>query len=115
MTKALEKTVEEDTHVAQTDVTLMGNDASEQNMSRFPSITHLLDMEYLGSISQLLCDNNSYNTTFDFQNTIGNAGIDNNAEKPQLGEIPYQDMDSGNIFSQPMVVNPVYDIRGFGS
>ncbi|KAF5443354.1 hypothetical protein F2P56_035915 [Juglans regia] len=115
VTKALEQTVE-DTHVAQTDVTLMGNDASEQNMSRFPrtcSITHLLDMEYLGSISQLLCDN-SYNTTFDFQNTIGNAGTDNNAEKPQLGETPYQYMDSGNIFSQPMVVNQVYDIRGFG-
>lgn len=94
-------------------------DASEhQHMSKFPrtcSITQLLDMEYLGPISQLLCDN-SYNSTFDFQNTIGSE------EKPKLGEMPYQYMmdsgkfqvNQGSILSQPIFLNPVYDMPGFG-
>jgi len=121
MAKVLDRKVEEDSLPAQIDVTLP-NDASEQHMSKFPrtySLSQLLDMECLGPISQLLCDN-SYNSNFDYQNMIGNAGTDN-AEKPQLGEIPYQYMDSGkfqvnqgaSIFSQPMFLNPVYDMRGF--
>lgn len=118
MAKPLEQK-EEESQPAQIDLKL-AHDASEQHMSKFPrtfSITHLLDMEYLGSISQLLSDN-PYNSTFEFPNTIANAGTDS-AEKPQLGEIPYQYMDSGkfqvnqgsSIFSQPIFLNPVYDIR----
>jgi hypothetical protein len=88
-----------------------------QHMSKFPrtcSITQLLDMDYLGPISQLLCDN-SYNSTFDFQNTIGSE------DKPKLGEMPYQYMmdsgkfqvNQGSILSQPIFLNPVYDMPGF--
>ncbi|GLT54649.1 hypothetical protein SLA2020_278310 [Shorea laevis] len=81
--------------------------SEQQQISKFPrtcSITHLLDMEYLGPISHLLCDNdNSYNSGFDFQNTFGND------EKPKLGEMPYQYMmDSGKF-----QVNPVYDFPSF--
>lgn len=120
MAKVLDPKVEESLP-APIDVTLP-NDAIDQNMSKFPrpcSLTHLLDLEYLGPISQLLCDN-SYNSNFDFQNFIGNAGTDN-AERPQQGEIQYQQyldsgkfqLNQGGIFSQPMFLNPVYDVRGF--
>ncbi|XP_062161782.1 NAC domain-containing protein 2-like [Alnus glutinosa] len=89
----------------------------QEHMSKFPrtcSITQLLDMDYLGPISQLLCDN-SYNSTFDFQNTIGSE------DKPKLGEMPYQYMmdsgkfqvNQGSILSQPIFLNPVYDMPGF--
>lgn len=120
MAKVLDPKVEESLP-APIDVTLP-NDAIDQNVSKFPrpcSLSHLLDLEYLGPISQLLCDN-SHNSNFDFQNFIGNAGTDN-AERPQQGEIQYQQyLDSGkfqlnqaSIFSQPMFLNPVYDMRGF--
>lgn len=120
--KALEPKMED--VPAQSDLTVANDIASEQQMSKFPrtfSISQLLDMDYLGPISQLLCDN-SYNSTFDIQNTMGSAGGTNHAEKFQLGEIPfqYQYMDSGkfqgnqsNIFSQPRPMNSVYDMRGF--
>ncbi|XP_041010742.1 NAC domain-containing protein 2-like [Juglans microcarpa x Juglans regia] len=97
----LEQKVEDFQPAQMDDLVTFGNiDASEQHISTFPricSISHLLDMEYLSPISQLLYDNNSYNTTFDFHHTVGNAGIDD-VEKPKLGEIPYQYpfMDSGN-------------------
>ncbi|KAB1208112.1 NAC transcription factor 29 [Morella rubra] len=77
---------EEESQPAQIDLKL-AHDASEQHMSKFPrtfSIAHLLDMEYLGSISQLLSDN-PYNSTFEFPNTIANAGTDS-AERPSWGK-----------------------------
>lgn len=97
------------------------NDANEDHSSKFPrtcSIGHLLELEYLGPISQLLNDN-SYNSTFDFQNNYASSGTDH-VHKPPLGEIAYQNTDSGkfqvnqsSILNQPMFMNPVYnDMQG---
>jgi hypothetical protein len=112
MAKSLEQKEEDFLLPAPIDVT------EQQHMPKFPrtcSITQLLDMDYLGPISQLLSDN-SYNSAFDFQNIMGN--ID---EKPKLGEMPYQYMmdsgkfqvNQGSILSQPILLNPVYDMPGF--
>lgn len=123
MAKALlEQKVEDFQPAPMDDLVTFGNDASLKHISKFPricSINHLSDMEYLSPIAELLYDTNSYKTTLDFYH---NARIDD-VEKPKLGEIAYQYpyMDAGKTqvlnqdssFSQPIVVNPVYDMHGF--
>lgn len=103
------------------------NDAPEQQqqMMKFPrtcSLTHLMELEYFGPISQLMSDN-PYNLNYDFQNTMGNntnAGQpDGRVEKLELGEMPYQYTDSGkfqvnqsSILNQQLFVNPmVYEFQ----
>jgi len=55
------------------------NDLNEQELVKFPrtcSLTNLLDMDYMGPISQILSDG-SYNSTFEFQiNTAHGGTID---------------------------------------
>ncbi|CAL5430918.1 unnamed protein product [Camellia sinensis] len=98
------------------------NDVSDSPMLKFPrtsSLSHLWELDCLGSLSQLLNDN-SYNTNSDYQNMMGSAG--NGArgiEKIQFGELPYQYMDSmkfqadhsGAVVMQPTFVNPVFQFK----
>ncbi|KAJ7953840.1 putative NAC domain-containing protein [Quillaja saponaria] len=119
--KAME--LKEDSKNTQLHIIPAANDDSEQQMMKLPrtfSLTNLLEMDYLGSITQLLCDT-SCNSTFDLQNNMGNPGS-YHFEKPQLGEMAnYQyAADSGKFqvnqngtINQQIFVNPVYDFRGF--
>ncbi|KAL6350727.1 hypothetical protein AAG906_028189 [Vitis piasezkii] len=98
------------------------DDGGEQHQVKFPrtfSLAHLLDMEYLGPISQLLGDN-SYHSAFDFQGTISNiAGTDPpGVDKFELFQLPCQYNDStkfqvnqNHIPNQPLFVNPVYEFQ----
>ncbi|XP_024192624.1 NAC domain-containing protein 1 [Rosa chinensis] len=92
------------------------NDVKEEQVLNFPrtfSLTSLLDMDYLGPISQLLNDN----PTYDFHNMLANnAGL--NGQTFQFGDqIPYQSADSARFqvmnhsgtFNQPLFVNPAYN------
>lgn len=116
--KALEEKVELSS--PQIDITAPSN-ANEDHSLKFPrtcSISHLLELEYLGPISQLLNDN-SYNSTFEFQNNLISSGTDP-VQKLHFGEMPYQNTDSGkfqvtqsSFLNQPMFMNPVYnDVQG---
>ncbi|KAI7994778.1 NAC domain-containing protein 1 [Camellia lanceoleosa] len=98
------------------------NDVSDSPMLKFPrtsSLSHLWELDCLGSLSQLLHDN-SYNSNSDYQNMMASAG--NGArgiEKIQLGELPYQYMDSmkfqadhsGAVVMQPTFVNPLFQFK----
>lgn len=104
--------------IAQINLTPANND-SEQEMVKFPrtsSLTHLLEMDYLGPISHILSDA-TYNSTFDFQINTANGGIDPFV-KPQPVEIPYA-ADSGkyqvkqnSTINPTIFVNQVYYQRG---
>nr|TKR74414.1 NAC transcription factor 29-like [Populus alba] len=98
------------------------NDAREQQMmkiSRTCSLSHLLEMEYLGSISQLL-SGDTYNSGFDSQNLMSDAFTDH-VIKIQLGEMSPEHTDNGNfqgnqrgstsLINQPLVTNPT--VYGF--
>lgn len=108
----------EDYPIAQINLTPANNN-SEQELVKFPrtsSLTHLLEMDYLGPISHILSDA-TYNSTFDFQINTANGGIDPFV-KPQLVEIPYA-TDSGkyqvkqnSTINPTIFVNQVYDQRG---
>lgn len=93
---------------------------SEQEMMKLPrafSLAHLMDMDYLGPISQIFSDG-SDNSTFDIQNNTSNSEIDPFV-KPQMVEMPDQYAEdpgnfqmmkqSSNINNQPMFVN----LRGY--
>lgn len=119
MGKVLEEKVELSS--PQFDITAPIDSSNEDRSLKFPrtcSIAHLLELECLGPISQLL-NENSYNPTFDFQNNLTSSGTDY-AQKLQFGEMPYQNTDSGkfqvtqsSIFNQPMFMNQVYnDVQG---
>ncbi|XP_050235743.1 NAC domain-containing protein 2 [Mercurialis annua] len=87
----------------------------QQQILKFPrtfSLTHLLELDYMVPISQLLSDN-TYTSCFDFQSTMTNCGT-GNVEKFQQGEIPQQHTDSGklqvnqgSIFNQSLFANPM--------
>ncbi|KAL3581838.1 hypothetical protein D5086_016170 [Populus alba] len=104
----------ENTVDAHLDVT-PANDVSEQQMMKFPrtcSLSHLLELEYLGSISQLL-SGDTYNSNLDLQNLMSNAGTDH-VEKIQLGQMSLQNTDrgkfqgnlQGSTLNQPLFMNP---------
>ncbi|KAK7348761.1 hypothetical protein VNO80_23421 [Phaseolus coccineus] len=119
MGKSLE--AKEDYPIAQINLT-PPNNGTEHEVVKFPrtsSLTHLLDMDYLGPISHILSDA-SYTSTFDFQLNTVNGGIDPFI-KPQPLEIPnnlyaadsgkYQVKQNSTI-NPTIFVNHVYDQRG---
>ncbi|XP_014490520.1 NAC transcription factor 29 [Vigna radiata var. radiata] len=119
MGKSLE--AKEDYPIAQINLTPPNNE-TEQEVVKFPrtsSLTHLLDMDYLGPISHILSDA-SYTSSFDFQLNTANGGIDPFI-KPQPLEIPnnlyaadsvkYQVKQNSTI-NPTIFVNHVYDQRG---
>ncbi|KAL3501439.1 hypothetical protein ACH5RR_035888 [Cinchona calisaya] len=95
--------------------------ASQESQSqalKFPriySLSHLWEMEYMGSISQLFGENSYYNVVNDNQNTISSNG---NHVSRQLGEVQQQYWDTmkfqGNqsgILNQPIQVHPVFEFQ----
>nr|UBT01644.1 NAC transcription factor 40 [Litchi chinensis] len=115
--KVVDQKVEEEPLV-QIGRTGNSDDSEQQQMMRFPrtcSLTHLMEMDYFGSISQVLNDN-TYNLTHDFHDImVNNAGTDH-VEKNQLGEMPYQNNtdygkfqvnQSGTLNQQPVFLNPI--------
>ncbi|CAJ1932024.1 unnamed protein product [Sphenostylis stenocarpa] len=120
MGKSLE--AKEDYPIAQINLT-PPNNGTEQEVVKFPrtsSLTHLLDMDYLGPISHILSDA-SYNSTFDFQLNTANGGMDPFVKQQPL-EIPnnlYYAADSGkyqvkqnSTINPTIFVNQLYDQRG---
>ncbi|KAK7274863.1 hypothetical protein RIF29_15963 [Crotalaria pallida] len=120
--KNMGKSLEEKEEYPTVQINLTGaNDDNEQEMMKFPrtnSLTNLLDMDYLGPMSQILYDG-SYNSTFDYQINTANVGIDPFV-KHQLSEYPnlyaadsgkYQLKQNGNSnhYYQSLFVNQLYD------
>ncbi|XP_027359963.1 NAC domain-containing protein 2-like [Abrus precatorius] len=120
MGKSLE--AKEDYPTTQMNLTVPNGDENEHEV-KFPrtcSLTHLLDMDYLGPISQILYDG-SYNSTFDFQINTANGGMDPFVKPQPMIEMPNNPYaaDSGkyqvkqNTAINPTIfVNHVYDQRG---
>ncbi|KAK4371053.1 hypothetical protein RND71_010528 [Anisodus tanguticus] len=79
-------------------------------LPRTCSLSHLLEMDYFGSISQLF-DENSYNGIS--QNTLMtnvNGNIPQAMEKFQLGEVSHQN-NSNSFLNQPIFVNPAFQFQ----
>ncbi|CAL0310983.1 unnamed protein product [Lupinus luteus] len=73
----------------------------EQDMLKLPrtcSLTYLLDMNYLGPISQMFSDG-SYNPTFDFQLNSANVGTDPFV-KPELGEMTNNYLSGSGLYQK---------------
>lgn len=99
--KALEPKVEDlSPHI---DITTVADEATNEDHEKlkFPrtySLAQLLDLDYLGPISQLLSDN-PYNSAHDFllNNTLTNSGT-GFVQKFEFGdEMPYQNVDPGRF------------------
>lgn len=84
--------------------------AAAMKLPRVCSLTHLLEMDCFGSISQLLGDNNINNATFDNQNTTLMTATNNNGIVPFGLEVPHQYSQNG-IFNQPIFVNPAFQFQ----
>lgn len=143
MAKAVEPKVEDLTS-PQIGITAVGlglDQTNEEQMLKFPrtySIAHLLEMDYLGPISQLLNENCPYNSSHDFHNTTTNNNNNMNmnmnlppssgsgyGQKLEFGEMEYQNSDMGkfqvaqtqssqigNFNQQPVFVNQGFDVYG---
>lgn len=97
------------------------DDGGEDQLTKFPrtfSLAHLLEMDYMGPISQLL----GVNSAFDFQGTISNtSGTEQSPaglmDKFDFFQLPYQYNDSttkfqlNHIQNQHVFVNPVYELQ----
>ncbi|KAK4373235.1 hypothetical protein RND71_008619 [Anisodus tanguticus] len=76
-------------------------------LPRTCSLSHLLEMDYFGSISQLF-DDNSYNGIS--QNTLMtnvNGNVPQAMEKFQIGKVSHQNNSNSFLF-QPIFVNPAF-------
>ncbi|CAK9316723.1 unnamed protein product [Citrullus colocynthis] len=112
--------LEEKTEELPTQHDVVEGNNGQQNM-KFPrtfSITHLLDLDYLGPISQLFNDNSSINPTLGFQNT---TAAYTNVGKIEQGEMSldyssastdFQVNQSNNFFNQAIFINPANDWNG---
>lgn len=84
-------------------------------LPRTCSLSHLLEMDYFGSISQLF-DDTSYNTISQ-NNTLltnVNANVPQDMEKFQLGDVSHQYMiqnNSNTFLKQPIFVNPAFPFQ----
>ncbi|XP_022151075.1 NAC transcription factor 29-like [Momordica charantia] len=100
-----------------------GNGEQVMKFPRTFSITHLLDLDYLGPISQLFNDNSSINPTVGFQNA---TTTHTNVGKTEPGEMAFDysasadfqyvnhNHNNNNFFNQPVFVNPAFDWNGLG-
>lgn len=100
------------------------NEIEQEEVMKFPrtcSLTNLLEMDYLGPISNMLSDE-SYNSTFDFQiNTAHIGGIDPTLLMPTTTNNPYaadsskyhvKQQQNGAVNNNPTIfVNPIFDRR----
>lgn len=89
------------------------NDVQMMDFPRTSSISHLWELEYLGSISQLLNENYSYNSSYDHQNSMTtNAGLFEPARTVELGDadsMKFQMNNQSSMLKQPVFVNPVFE------
>ncbi|KAE9453321.1 hypothetical protein C3L33_14777, partial [Rhododendron williamsianum] len=116
MGRTEEQRVEES--CAQTEPT---NDATvDPQTLKFPrtfSLSHLWELDCLGSLPQLLNDNSYNSSGFDnYQNIVGVSENGPGAiQKFQFGEVPFHYMDSvkfeANHNKQPIFVNPVFQFE----
>lgn len=92
---------------------------TDSQVLKFPrtcSLSHLWELDYLGTLPQLLSDT-PYNSIFD--NNQNSMGISENGpaggiQKFQLGEAPYQYMDSVKFeanHNQPIFVQPMFQFE----
>lgn len=118
MGRTEEQRVEES--CAQTEPT---NDATvDPQTLKFPrtfSLSHLWELDCLGSLPQLLNDNSYNSSGFDnYQNIVGVSENGPGAiQKFQFGEVPFHYMDSvkfeANHNKQPIFVNPVFQFEWY--
>lgn len=102
----------------QVPVTKLDDGGDHQQLMKFPrtfSLAHLLDMDYLGPISQLIGDN-SCHSSFDFQGTISNATDPPGMEFFQLPcqyneSNKFQIINQNHIPNQPLFVNQVFELQ----
>ncbi|KAG5608129.1 hypothetical protein H5410_019410 [Solanum commersonii] len=80
-------------------------------LPRTCSLSHLLEMDYFGSISQLFDDNNSYNTISQNNTLMANGYVvpHQAMEIFQLGEVSQN--NSNSFFKQPIFVNPSFQFQ----
>lgn len=84
-------------------------------LPRTCSLSHLLEMDYFGSISQLF-DDSSYNTISQ-NNTLltnVNGNVPQDMEKFQVGDVSHQYMiqnNSNSFLKQPFFVNPAFQFQ----
>ena len=112
--KALETKVE-DSIPHNIDITAANIQVNQDQMVKFPrtySLAHLLEMDYLGPISQLLNSDNSYNSANnDFLNNTFTSSGTGFVHKVEFGEMPFQNADSGRFqLAQGSTFTPGYDM-----
>ncbi|XP_059655827.1 NAC domain-containing protein 2-like [Cornus florida] len=123
-----EQKIEEDSYAAQMVLPVAGVNAGDEQIMKFPrtmSLSQLWEFEKLGSISQLLSDNNAFNSSsFDLQNTVNHAGMSHHGgiSKIESGEVPYQQpphtdtakfqANHSSVLNQTIFMNPVFDFQG---
>lgn len=90
-------------------------------LPRICSLSHLLELDYFGSIPQLLGDNLLYDDDQSYtMNNVSNTN--NNVEKFQLGDqVSSQQQNTNNItsnncniffnYQQPLFVNPTFQFQ----
>ncbi|XP_016451105.1 NAC domain-containing protein 1-like isoform X1 [Nicotiana tabacum] len=126
-TMEMMKAEEEEESEAQIEITNndieVGATTSGPQTSKLPrncSLSHLLELDYFGSIPQLLGDN-SYHTSFDndqsytLMNNV-NTNVVHQMEKSQLGEVSHQYNSQNNNYNiffnqQPVFVNPAFQFQ----
>ncbi|KAI4328472.1 hypothetical protein L6164_020824 [Bauhinia variegata] len=117
--KAFEQKV--DDPIAQINITAASDETAQQMMKlpRACSLTHLLDMDYFGSISQILAEGTYNSSPFDFPINMANVGIDPFVKSHMGDNMPTNyAADSGKFqvkqnstVNEPIFMNHVYDSR----
>ncbi|XP_027153866.1 NAC domain-containing protein 2-like [Coffea eugenioides] len=109
--KALDIKAEDQSTETLTTADAASCEPQQTQLSKFPricSLSHLWEMECMGTISQLFGDN-SYNAVYDNQNIVNSNG---NHVSRQLGEVPHQFQgNQSGILNQPVYVHPVYEFQ----
>lgn len=110
--KALDIKAEDQSAETVTAADAASYEPQQTQLSKFPricSLSHLWEMEYMGTISQLLGENSYNNAVYDNQNIVNSNG---NHVSRQLGEVPHQFQgNQSGILNQPVYVNPVYEFQ----
>lgn len=122
MMKAGEEDLEGQIEITNNDIEVVGATTSGPQTNKLPrncSLSHLLELNYFGSIPQLLGDN-SYHTSFDndqsyIMNNV-NTNVVHQMEKSQVGEVSHQHSSQNNNYNiffnqQPLFVNPAFQFQ----
>ncbi|XP_009773865.1 NAC domain-containing protein 1 [Nicotiana tabacum] len=122
MMKAEEEESEAQIEITNNDIEVVGATTSGPQTNKLPrncSLSHLLELDYFGSIPQLLGDN-SYHTSFDIDQSYTMNSVNTNVvhqmEKSQLGEVSHQHNSQNNNYNiffnqQPVFVNPAFQFQ----